>query len=217
MLNLQRIPLGKKIPRKSFVKFFWSFKLESDFFPHFLSKIRKLENSAHLFILNYNWANFQRNRGQKNSSLHFTFTFTSLHFTFTFTSLTIDFGESVLVPRCRRLTFVGSTPYGLPQASTINFSRVDPSRPPLASTINFFAIRTVNRIFSIFFSMYYLIKSSTFKHECWTLKSVVIKIWSEITLCKTKVVWVLNLGQESGWVLHFQKYLIQYKVSIFCV
>ena len=55
--------------RKSFVNFFWNFKLESDFFPHFLSKIRKLENSAHLFILNYNWANFQRNRRQKNSSL----------------------------------------------------------------------------------------------------------------------------------------------------
>ena len=65
--------------RKSFVKFFWNFKLESDFFPHFFCKIRKIENCAHLFILNYNWANFQRNRGQKNSSL-FTF-FTSLHFT----------------------------------------------------------------------------------------------------------------------------------------
>ena len=61
--------------RKSFVKFFWKFKFESDFFPHFFCKIRKLENSAHLFILNYNWANFQRNRRQKNSSLF------SLHFT----------------------------------------------------------------------------------------------------------------------------------------
>jgi len=47
---------------KSFVKFFRIFKLESDFFPHFFCKIRKLENCAHLFILNYNWANFQRNR-----------------------------------------------------------------------------------------------------------------------------------------------------------
>ena len=65
-------------PRKSFVNFFWIFKLESDFFPHFFCKIRKLENSANLFILNYNWANFQRNRGQKNSSL---FHFFSLHFT----------------------------------------------------------------------------------------------------------------------------------------
>ena len=60
-------------PRKSFVKFFWNFKLESDFFPHVLSKIWKLENSAHLFILNYNWANFRRNRRPKNSSLFFTF------------------------------------------------------------------------------------------------------------------------------------------------
>ena len=66
---------GEFFPRKSFVKFFWNFKLESDFFPHFFCKIRKIENSAHLFILNYNWANFQRNRRQKNSSLHFT----SLH------------------------------------------------------------------------------------------------------------------------------------------
>ena len=67
-------PWKKKFTRKSFVKNFRIFKLESDFFPHFLSKIRKLENSAHLFILNYNWANFQRNRRQKNSSLfHFHF------------------------------------------------------------------------------------------------------------------------------------------------
>ena len=76
---------------KSFVKFFPIFKFESDFFPHFLSKIRKLENSANLFILNYNWANFQRNRGQKNSSLTHSLTslthFTSLHFTFTSTGV----------------------------------------------------------------------------------------------------------------------------------
>ena len=51
-------------PRKSFVKFFWNFKLESDFFPPFLSKIRKLENCAHLFILNYNWANFEQDLRQ---------------------------------------------------------------------------------------------------------------------------------------------------------
>ena len=51
---------------KSFVNFFRIFKLESDFFPHFFCKIRKLENWGHLFILNYNWANFQRNwRKQK--------------------------------------------------------------------------------------------------------------------------------------------------------
>ena len=37
------------------------FKLESDFFPHFLSKIRKDENSAHLFIVNFKCAKFKRN------------------------------------------------------------------------------------------------------------------------------------------------------------
>ena len=47
---------------KSFVNFFLIFKLESDFFPHFLSNIRKLENSAQLFILNYNWAAPPQNR-----------------------------------------------------------------------------------------------------------------------------------------------------------
>ena len=53
----------KKIfPRKSFVNFFWHFKLESDFFPHFLSKIRKLENYANLFIVNFKCAKFQRNQ-----------------------------------------------------------------------------------------------------------------------------------------------------------
>ena len=45
---------------KSFVKFFRLLKLESDFFPHFLSKIRKLENCAHLFHLNFTWSNFER-------------------------------------------------------------------------------------------------------------------------------------------------------------
>ena len=48
---------------KSFVKFFPIFKLESDFFPHFLSKIRKLENCENLFILNFQCAKFQ---GKKN-------------------------------------------------------------------------------------------------------------------------------------------------------
>ena len=68
--------------RKSFVKFFWNFKLESDFFPHFFCKIRKLENSANLFILNYNWANFQRNQRTFLASLtHFTSLTHSLHFT----------------------------------------------------------------------------------------------------------------------------------------
>ena len=38
---------------KSFVKFFPIFKLESDFFSHFLSKIRKLENCENLFPLDF--------------------------------------------------------------------------------------------------------------------------------------------------------------------
>ena len=38
------------------------FKLESDFFPHFLSKIRNNENCENLFIGNYNWAKFQRKK-----------------------------------------------------------------------------------------------------------------------------------------------------------
>ena len=41
---------------------FSNFKLESDFFPPLLSKIRKLENYANIFILNYKWPNFLRNR-----------------------------------------------------------------------------------------------------------------------------------------------------------
>ena len=66
---------------KSFVKFFRIFKLESDFFPHFFCKIKNLENCAHLFILNYNWANFQGNQRTFLVSLSlFTFTF---HFHFT--------------------------------------------------------------------------------------------------------------------------------------
>ena len=36
------------------------------------------------------------------------------------------YGGASLPLECRRLTFVESTPYGLPQVSTINFSRVDP-------------------------------------------------------------------------------------------
>ena len=47
---------------KSFVKFFPIFKLESDFFPHFLSKIRKLENCENLFILNFQCAKFQEKK-----------------------------------------------------------------------------------------------------------------------------------------------------------
>ena len=39
------------------------------FFPHFLSKIRKLENCENLFLLTFKCAEFRRNRGQKNSSL----------------------------------------------------------------------------------------------------------------------------------------------------
>ena len=46
---------------KSFVKIFRIFKLESDFFPHFLSKIRKLENCENFPILNFKCAKFQVN------------------------------------------------------------------------------------------------------------------------------------------------------------
>ena len=46
------------------VKFFPIFKLESDFFPNFLSKIRKLENCENLFSLNFIWANFEQDLRQ---------------------------------------------------------------------------------------------------------------------------------------------------------
>ena len=47
-----------------FCKFFPTF--QTLFFSTFFQqKIRILENCAHLFILNYNWANFQRNRRKK--------------------------------------------------------------------------------------------------------------------------------------------------------
>ena len=48
---------------------------ESDFFPQFLSKVRKLENCANLFIVNYKCVKFQQNQRQKNSHLHFHFHF----------------------------------------------------------------------------------------------------------------------------------------------
>ena len=72
--------LGFFFTWKSFVKIFPIFKLESDFFPHFLSKIRKLENCENLSILSFKCAKFQRNRRQKNSHFHFT------HFTHSLTS-----------------------------------------------------------------------------------------------------------------------------------
>ena len=78
MFILSRILTDIFFPRKSFVKFFWNFKLESDFFPPFLSKIRKIENCENFFLLNFKCAKFQRNRGQKNSSLHFTHSLHSL-------------------------------------------------------------------------------------------------------------------------------------------
>ena len=39
-----------------------SFKVESDFSPLFLRKIRKLENCAHLFCLKFIWANFEQDQ-----------------------------------------------------------------------------------------------------------------------------------------------------------
>ena len=59
-LILRRILLDFFFTGKSFVKFFPIFKLESDFFPQFLSKIRKLEICAHLNIVNFKFAKFQR-------------------------------------------------------------------------------------------------------------------------------------------------------------
>ena len=81
-LELLLCQFSAKSETKKFFTFFTFFN--EDFFPQFLSKIRKDENCENLSILNYNWANFQRNRGQKNSSL-FTFHF----FTFTFTTTTL--------------------------------------------------------------------------------------------------------------------------------
>ena len=81
----KEIPWKKIFTWKSFVKKFPIFKLESDFFPHFLSKIRKLENCENLFILIFKCAKFQRNWRQKNSSL----TFTHFHFHSLSLSLTI--------------------------------------------------------------------------------------------------------------------------------
>ena len=48
-----------------------------------MSKIRKLENCENLFILNYNRANFQWNRRQKNSSLfHFSISLSTILFSY---------------------------------------------------------------------------------------------------------------------------------------
>ena len=52
-------------------------KIESDFFPHFLSKIRKLENCENLFLLNYNWANFEQD--QRNFFLKIYSQFSNLN------------------------------------------------------------------------------------------------------------------------------------------
>ena len=47
--------------RKFFVKYFPISNLNRIFLPHFLNKIRRLENWAHLFVLNYKCAKFQGN------------------------------------------------------------------------------------------------------------------------------------------------------------
>ena len=50
---------------KSFVNFFRIFKLGIGFFSDFAKKPQIFQNCAHLFILNYNWANFQRKKKNK--------------------------------------------------------------------------------------------------------------------------------------------------------
>ena len=67
----KEIPLKHFFTLKSFVKFFPIIKLESDFFPHFLSKIRKLENCENLSILIFKCAKFQKNQRTFFVSLHF--------------------------------------------------------------------------------------------------------------------------------------------------
>ena len=58
----KEFPWKKIFTGKSFVKFFPIFKLESDFFPHFLSKIRNNENCENLSIFIFKCAKFQRNQ-----------------------------------------------------------------------------------------------------------------------------------------------------------
>ena len=61
---------------KSFVKFFQIFKLKSEFHSHKKVVSPKLENSAHLNIVNFIWANFERKKKtffDHSLSLHFTY------------------------------------------------------------------------------------------------------------------------------------------------
>ena len=54
-------PCEKKFTGKSFVKFFPTFKLKIEFHSHKKVVSPKLENSAHLFIVNFKCAKFQKN------------------------------------------------------------------------------------------------------------------------------------------------------------
>ena len=62
---------------KSFVKFFPTFKLEIEFYSHKKVVSPKIENCAHLYIVKYNWANFQGN--QRTFLDHFTRKQVNLH------------------------------------------------------------------------------------------------------------------------------------------
>ena len=55
----QGFPL-KKNTRKSFIKNFPTFKLEIEFYSHKKVVSPKIENSAHLFIVNFKRAKFQK-------------------------------------------------------------------------------------------------------------------------------------------------------------
>ena len=91
--------------RKSFVKFFWNFKLESDFSPHFFAKSEK-SKIAHIYL---SWTTTEpifSEIGDKKI-LHFHFHFFSL---FSLSLFTINFCR--VVPRT--------------SLSTINLTGVDP-------------------------------------------------------------------------------------------
>ena len=63
-VHFTRNSLGFFFYREILCKFFLNFQTWIGFFPHFLSKIRKLENCENLFSLNFIWANFEQDLRQ---------------------------------------------------------------------------------------------------------------------------------------------------------
>ena len=53
-------------PRKSFVKFFWNFKLESDFFPHFFLQNQKTRKFRKFIYLELQLSQFSAKSAKKN-------------------------------------------------------------------------------------------------------------------------------------------------------